>query len=192
MRKIKERILKMKNIVLLTVAIFLGLSFIGCKQGGAGKFHNILNKSQIPIKIQQDGKTTLELKSGECVSLTQEQVIKLNVQENDTREFLYILTRANDYLCGNTKTAGSTSTSGTKCIVTKRSVIVENEEGDHVLVDEEEGEKISAAVKAANEEDSEEVAESKKYNFNNCKPLSTGEEKDGEEEGEEEEEEEEA
>ena len=161
----------MKNIILLATALLLSLSFIGCEKDGAppeGKAYNVLNKTTIPLRIQQDTATVLELESNECVSLTQEQLHRLVIKENDTREFLKILTYPDQVVCSNIDVTNNSK----PCIVTETSIVVENEEGGHQLVDDKKAAE-EARVKKYNEE------ENVSYNFSECKSL---EEEEAEEE----------
>ena len=145
------------------MALFLSLSFIGCKKGEvSGK---ILNKAEIPIYIQQDTETVKELAPGECVGLTQEQIDKLRVKESDTRN-LGGLFALDDVICGE---------ADAKCEVTKTSIIVENVDGDHELV----GNKDKAEEVRVKEDGEDEV----EYGFSNCEALEVEEDENASENG---------
>lgn len=160
----------MKNIILLITVLFLSL--IGCTQSTTSDL-NILNKGLVPMRIQQDGKTVLELAVGGCVNFaTQDEFLTLTIQENDTRGLLGIY--QDDYICSNDRDLKKQNLSS--CKVGKKSIIVKQAGGFlaadyHVLVEGVEEAKKATLEAAGDDEEAKAEAEKEKYSFSKCKPL---------------------
>ena len=183
----------MKNIILLIVTLFLSLNLIGCNRGGSGDADadadadavpkgalNVLNQTDYGLEVQLEGKKVLELKTGECANLTQDQLKKLSLKEITKGYWDWDL---DEVFCNNFPTNRSEVSAGTpQCELKAKSVYVENDKGEKVLME------YQAPAK-----DSEE----KEFDFNKCKPVgveakdeNADEEDAGDDEEEEEEEEE--
>ena len=149
----------MKNIVLLASTLFLSLGFIGCEKGGGSGGdgnRNISNQLEVPLQIQQNGETVLELAPGECVSIaTQDQLLALSVQENDTRGFGFF---PDNWVCANSKSQPSMPSSLSRCSVTEASVVVLEDDNPVLLDKAPEAEEGTDAVEA---------------DFSECKALET-------------------
>lgn len=161
----------MKNIILLTTTLFLGLSFISCKTDDNSAPEgtlNVLNQSEFEVAVHQGAEEVLRLKNGECASFTQDQLSLLMLKKITG----WFDTALDQIICD-----GSGSNLGySDCDVKQKSVYTENADGDHVLTEYQ-----------APAEDAEEA----EYDFSKCKPLPAeeGSEEEGSEEESEEEEE---
>ena len=161
----------MKNIILLTITLFLGLSLVGCDSGSGSRSRNagdapkgtlnVLNQATFPLSVRLDGKEVLSLGTGECASLTQDQLLQVSLQEDGINADNWW----NQTVCDNSK--GTTGAATPQCVLTATSVYAENEDGDYAL----------SAYQAPAKDSEEEAAD-----FSKCKPVEVADENEEEEE----------
>ena len=131
---------------------------------------NVLNQTEFGLEVQLGGEGVLELKTGECSSLTQDQLLQLSLEKVTGWADLAL----DSVVCNNFASAGADAQGKPQCQLTKMTVYAENEEEDAVLME------YQAPAK-----DSEEEA----ADFSKCKPVEDPEDSDEDEEEEDTEEE---